>query len=108
MTATEKSVKEIYDESILEIQKIFGSIKSTREQRDVAKQTLKDLTAMLLAHTIKKVEDRTALLSGLIVELNQVIESVKVKPPYTGTVDGLTKIADKALGLLSQEKKKLI
>jgi len=108
MTATEKSVKEVYDEGILEIQKIFGSIKSTRKQRDVARQTLKDLTAMLLAHTIKKVEDRTALLSGLIVELNQVIESVKVKPPYTCAVDGLTKIADKALRLLSQEKKNLI
>ena len=48
------------------------------------------------------------MLSGLIVELNQVIESVRIKPPYTGTVDGLTKIANKALGLLSQEKKKLI
>ena len=108
MTVTEKSVKEIYDEGISEIQKIFGSIKSTPKQRDVAKQTLKDLTAMSLAHTIKMVEGRTALLSGLIVELNQVIESIKVKPPYTDAIDGLTKIANKALGLLSQEKKNLI
>jgi hypothetical protein len=42
------------------------------------------------------------------VELNEVIESIQVKPPYMGAIDKVTKVAKKARKLFTEEKKKLI
>ena len=105
---TKKSVKAVYDEGMAEVMKIVGSIKSTPAQKKVALQTSKDLTAMLLAHTLGSIEGRTALLSGLIVELNQVTDSIKVKPPYAGALTGFGKIIGKASKLFDSEKKNLL
>ena len=103
-----RAIKDVYDEGMLEIQRVLGSVNSTGRQRRVARQSLKDLTSMLIAHTLKNVEGRTALLAGLIVELNEVIESIQVKPPYMGAIDKVTKVAKKARKLFTGVKKKLI
>jgi hypothetical protein len=105
---TKKSVKAIYDEGMAEVMKIVGSIRSTPAQKKVALETSKDLTTMLLAHTVASIEGRTALLTGLIVELTQVTESIKVKPPYAGALTGFGKIIGKASKLFDSEKKKLL
>ncbi len=105
---TKKSLKAVYDEGMAEVMKVVGSIKSTAAQKKVALQTSKDLTAMLLAHTLASIEARTALLSGLIVELNQVTDSIKVKPPYAGALTSFGKIIGKATTLFNTEKKKLM
>ena len=105
---TKKSVKAVYDEGMAEVMKVVGSIKATPAQKKVALQTSKDLTAMLLAHTLASIEARTALLSGLIVELNQVTDSIKVKPPYAGAWTSFGKIIGKATTLFNTEKKKLL
>ena len=105
---TKKSVKAVYDEGMAEVMKVVGSIKATPAQKKVALQTSKDLTAMLLAHTLASIEARTALLSGLIVELNQVTDSIKVKPPYAGALTSFGKIIGKATTLFNTEKKKLL
>ena len=68
----------------------------------------KDLTSMLVAHTLESIAARTALLSGLIVELNQVIDAVKADPPYEDTMKGLTGVLGKAEKLFNSEKKKLV
>ena len=103
-----KSVKNLYDEGMAEVMKVVGSIKATPDQKKVALQTSKDLTAMLLANTLASVNGRTALLSGLIVELNQVTDSIKVKPPYANALKSFGNITGKATTLFNSEKKKLL
>ena len=108
MTDTRKSIKELYDEGMAEVFRIVGSLDATAAQRRTAKQTAKDLSSMLAAHTLQSIEGRTALLSGLIVELNQVIASVQTKPPYADTLGKLTSIANRAGKLYADVKKNLI
>lgn len=103
-----KAVKTVYDEGMNEVMKIVGSIKSSPDQKKVALQTSRDLTAMLLAHTLANIEGRTALLSGLIVELNQVTDSIKVKPPYAGALTKFGTIIGKATTLFNKEKGNLL
>ena len=103
-----KAVKSVFDEGMAEVMKVVGSIKSSPEQKKVARQTSKDLTTMLLAHTLSSIEGRTALLSGLIVELNQVMDSIKVEPPYANALTKFGKIAEKATKLFNKEKMDLL
>ena len=103
-----KSIKQLYDEGMAEVFKIVGSLDASANQRKVAKQTAKDLSSMLAAHTLKSIKGRTALLSGLIVELNQVIDSVETKPPYQDALERLTGLLTKAQKLFKEEKKSLV
>ena len=105
---TKKSVKAVYDDGMAEVMKVVGSIKSTPTQKKVALQTSKDLTAMLLGHTLASIEGRNALLSGLIVELNQMTDSIKVKPPYAAALTNFGKIIGKATTLFNMEKNRLL
>jgi hypothetical protein len=107
-TDPKKAVKDVYDDGMAEVMKVVGSIKSTPAQKKVAKQTSKDLTSMLLAHTLAEIKGRTALLSGLIVELNQVTDAIKAKPPYAGALKSFGTIITKATNLFDAEKKKLL
>jgi len=108
MTEEKKSIKELYDEGMAEVFRIVGSLDATAAQRKTARQTAKDLSSMLAAHTLQSIEGRTALLSGLIVELNQVIDSVKTKPPYEDSVKNLSGILTRAGKLYGEVKKNLV
>ncbi len=101
---SKKAIKAAYDKGMFEVQKILFSIKSTAAQKKVAKKSLSDLTAMLLAHTLGTVEGRTALLAGLIVELMAVIKKVTPKPPSKTTLKDLTAVLTKAQKLYDLEK----
>ena len=103
-----KSVKKLYDDGMAEVFRIVGSFDSTAKQISVAKATVKDLTSMLVANTLESIEGRTALLAGLIVELNQVINSVQTKPPFADTVGNLTSVLTRAEKLFKSEKGKLV
>jgi hypothetical protein len=103
-----KAIKDAYDKGMFEIQKILFSINSTAAQRKVARKSLDDLTAMLLAHTLITVAGRTAILSGLIVELNEVIAKVKTKPPSGTTLADMTGVLTKAQKLYASEKAGLL
>ncbi len=91
-----------------EVFKILGSLESTQKQMDVAEQTAKDLTSMLITHTLDSITGRTALLAGLIVELKQVIDSIQQNPPYEEALGNLTNIITKTNDLFITEKKNLI
>jgi hypothetical protein len=108
MTDNRKSIKELYDEGMAEVFRIVGSLDATAAQRKAAKQTARDLSSLLAAHTLQSIEGRTALLSGLIVELNQIITSVQAKPPYEDTVTRLTGIVTRAGKLYADVKKELV
>ncbi|MGF1611126.1 MAG: hypothetical protein ACFCUQ_17110 [Kiloniellales bacterium] len=100
-----KAIKQLYDESIEEVQRVLFSLDATDAERKVARQSLRKLTALLLAQTIKTVEGRTALLNGLIDELGKVIEKIKVKPPLQNVLDRLNGAVAKAKKLLDQQGK---
>lgn len=91
-----KAIKALYDEGMKEVFKVIGSMNSTNEQVRVANQTAEDLTSLLVKHTLASIDERSALLAGLIVELNQVIDAVKKDPPYAGALDNFTTILTKA------------
>ena len=102
-----KSIKQLYDEGMKEVFRVVGSFDSSPEQLKVANQTAEDLTAMLVKHTLATIDGRTALLAGLIVELNQVLDAVETKPPYAEALHNFTTIMTKAQSLFTEEKKTL-
>ena len=108
MPSSAKSIKAIYDDGMLEVFRVVTSLKATPAQIKIARQTAKDLTTLLVAHTLDSIEGRTALLSGLIVELNAVIKSIRAKSPYAGALDKFTRIVTRAQTLFDQEKKELV
>jgi hypothetical protein len=108
MTDSKHAIKATYDSGMAEVFKIVGSLEATHEQRVAAKQTARDLSSMLVAHTLQTIEGRTALLAGLIVELSEVIASVHTSPPFAGSVDSLTVLLNQAQMLFKQEKQALI
>ena len=107
MSNSEKSIKQVYDEGMAEVFRIVGSLASTPEQIETAEQTAKDLSSMLIVHTLDSINGRTALLTGLIVELNQVIDAVQTKPPYEDALSNLTGVLTSAQKLFAEEKKGL-
>ena len=104
--ATKQNIKDIYRAGLDEVAQIIA--KGNLEQIEVAEQTLDDLTAMMLAYTLESVQERTALLNGLIAELEQVIDAVETTPPYANAVKNLTKIIDIARTRVTKEKAKLL
>ncbi len=100
-----QQIKSTYDDSLMKIQEVLYSQEATTEQKDIAKQSLKDLTTTLLLHNLNTIEGRTAILSSLIVELQEVIDSVQVENPLTGVMEQLTGVITKAKGLFKDEKK---
>ena len=108
MPDIKKSIKQVYDEGMAEVFMIVGSFDSTPTQRSTAKQTAEDLSSILVTHTLQSIEGRTALLSGLIVELNQVIDTVQSDPPYENALSNLTGVLTKAQQLFVEEKENMI
>jgi hypothetical protein len=101
-----QSIPDLYTKGITEVNKVLAQ--GTQEQADVAQQTLDDLTAMMLAHTLDTVQGATALLTGLITELNQVLAMVKTNPPYLDAVKSINAILEAANTRLKAEKKNLL
>jgi hypothetical protein len=89
-----------------EVNKVLYS--GNEAQQKVAMQTLHDLTTMMMAHNAVSAEGRTALLTGLIAELTQVVESVRVSAPYANAIGGLTTIIDGTRKRLEGELETLI
>lgn len=108
MADNKQAIKAAYDSGMAEVFKIVGSLDATLEQRATARQTARDLSSMLVAHTLQTIEGRTALLAGLIVELSEVIASIEATPPYTGAVDNFTSLLNQAQILFKEEKLALI
>ena len=102
-----KAIKDTYDDSLLEIQKVLFSQEATPEQKEVAKQSLKDLTTALLLHNLRTIEGRTAILSALIVELQEVINSVQIENPLNTIAADLTIVIKGAKDLFKKEKEQM-
>jgi hypothetical protein len=103
-----QGIRDTYSAGLQQVGAVLGSIKATRADREAAQQTLDDLTAMMLAHTIETVQGRTALLTGLIVELTAVIARIEERPPFLSIANNLTQIVSQASALLELEKKDLV
>jgi hypothetical protein len=108
MADNRQAIKAAYDSGLAEVFMIVGSLDATRKQRATARQTARDLSSMLVAHTLQTIEGRTALLAGLIVELHQVIESIEASPPLKESVDNVTALLEEAQELFKDEKEAMI
>ena len=104
MAQDANSIKQLYDEGMAEVFSIVGSMDSTAKQRKVARETAKELTAMLVENTLETINGRTALLTGLIKELNRVIAAVETAPPYADALENFTKITARAQKLVANVK----
>ena len=108
MAENNKAIKKTYDASLAKIQAILFSQSASSEEKKIAKQSLNDLTAAMLAHNLKTIEGRTALLSSLITELREVIDSVQTGSPIAAVAGDLTGLLGQAKKLFKDEKKALI
>lgn len=79
---------------------------SAADQKDkkAAFAAYRDVLRLIGRISIDSFEGRTAMLAGLIVELNAVTASVKVKNPITTQLNKLADITDRALALMKEEK----
>jgi hypothetical protein len=100
-----QDIKQQYDDGIRAVQGVLFSLDSTPDQLKVADKALTSLTALLLEQTLKSIEGRTALLKGLILNLNQVIASIRVTPPLLALAQRLTGIVGKSTTLLTNINK---
>lgn len=100
------AVNEVFNESVVELQRTLGSADATPAQRRAAKESLRDIWLLHGAHAIQEVHGRTALLSGLIAELEEVIARIE-KKPFGDALDKLTGIVTTAKRLYDEEKKVL-
>ena len=93
----------LYLSAVAELQRILESIHATSEQKNVAEKALQDLTVLHGAYPIGRIEGRTAVLSGLIIELTAVMEAIQVNP-VGGALDSLNQILSTARELYQAEK----
>jgi ABC-type transporter Mla subunit MlaD len=100
------AVNEVFNESVAELQRTLGSTEATAAQRRTAKETLRDIWLLHGTHAIQEVHGRTALLTGLISELEELIARIEQKP-FGDALDKLTGIVTTAKKLYDEEKKHL-
>jgi hypothetical protein len=103
-TATETN--QVYLSAIARLQIILESPKATPDQKDEAQDALDALTLLHGSYAIQEVQGRTALLSGLIVELQEVIDSINVNP-FGDAAEKLNGILTSAKGLYDKGKEAL-
>lgn len=108
MSETAKAIKKSYDQALAELQGILLSQTATKAEKAAAKASLNDLTATMLAQNVKTIEGRTALLSALIVELQETIDSIKVDSRIAAVADKLTGVVAKAKDLFKKENGNLV
>lgn len=108
MSETAKAIKTSYDLALAELQGILFSQTATKAEKAAAKASLNDLTATMLAQNVKTVEGRTALLSALIVELQETIDSIKVDSKIAAVADKLTGVVAQAKDLFKKENGNLV
>ncbi len=77
---TADEVNDLFRESIEELQTVLETPGISANQRKAAELALRDVFRLHGTHVIQEVNGRTALLSGLIVELEEVSNAVKLNP----------------------------
>ena len=75
-----------------------------KKDKKAAFDAYRDVLRLIGRISIDSFEGRTAMLAGLIVELNAVTSSVKVKNPITAQLNKLADITDRALVLMKAVK----
>jgi hypothetical protein len=103
-----EQIRQLYVRGIRQVTRVLGSVNSTDAEIETAEQTLTDLTTSMLAHEIASVQGRTALLSGLIVELTTVVDSIQASSPLAEVASELNGILEAAKTSLTEEKKMLL
>ncbi len=91
--------KQVYKESVSELQKVLGSFTATDDQKESAQKALNALATSYGANIIDTVDGRTTLLNNLVSELNTVIAAVQVNP-IGGALDTFNNLVDTAKNIL--------
>ena len=73
--------------------------------RKKAKQSYIDVLRLIARHAITTYEGRTAALTGLMVELREVTDGIKVENPIAGQLDQIAGFGERAAALFKKEKK---
>lgn len=104
---SKNSIQKTYKASCKNIQKILFSQVASKKEKKLAVRALNDLTTARIAHNIKTIEGRTALLSSLIVELQETIDAIHTKSQVANVAKKLTQVVNQAKKLFKAEKKSL-
>ena len=99
-------VNDVFSASVSELQEIVGSTDASSEQRRIAKDSLRDVWLLHGAHAIQEVHGRTALLAGLLSELQEVIDSIE-RQPFGDELKRVETLVTTTRALYKQEKESL-
>ncbi len=103
MTNHANDIVQTYLAAMKAIRGVLDSFTATPAEKDAAEAALADLTTALSMYSVQRVEGRSALLTALIVELNGVIDQVRVNP-VGDLLARLSSLVGTANQLLNAEK----
>ena len=92
-----------YNAALAKLQAVLVSQDASKAEKKAATQSLNKLTAAKLAQNLEVVEGRTALLSTLIVELQEITASIEVDSKIAAIATDLTGLLNQAQEIFEEE-----
>jgi len=93
-----------YLEGIAAVKEVLSNPAANKDEKKVARQSLRDLTIMLGRFHTDSFEGRSALLLGLIHELREVTDRIQPNSPVAGVLKRFNTVLAAAGELLKAER----
>ena len=97
-------IMRLITDALSQFNSIIDNPASSADDKKKAADTYEDLLLLSGRQAVDRYEGRTAILTGLIAELNEFTKGIQVKNPIASQVGNLTALADKAMTLFKNEK----
>lgn len=97
-------VEDVFQEALDKLQRLSNDNSATPEQRQAARDARKDLLLQHGSYVIQSIDGRTAILSALVAELEQVVSGIKGADALSSALDEITGVLKGARQLYEQAK----
>ncbi len=104
MPTSDEDIAELLTRASTALEALTRAQDASADAKAAAKQSYKDVLRLIARHAISTYEGRTAALSGLIVELQEVTKAIETENALAGHVSDLTGIAGRATDLFKEAK----
>lgn len=94
--ATVVDVEKVFQDAVEKLQELANLNSATPEQRQASRDALNDLLLLHGTHVIQEIEGRTAMLTGLIAELENVVGVLQGTPSVAQMMDQVNGIIGRA------------
>ena len=97
-------LEKLSDESIIEADKILGSLDATQDEVDEAQKVKQTAAREIVQEALESITKRTALLQNLTNALTQLTEAVQASNRFTEQLNKLEELLDQANKQLEETK----